>query len=702
MLEYRVCAEPPTQRRRVRRKVSVLVAGVAVWLGSSALAPSRASAITVVWDSSSTPYPGLRVRRGHSTSPTIYFRAAFASLCNDYVHLRATSPPTSRRTAGSWASSVGVQLAVNGDFFVYGSTPQVYGDAVGGGVHWPASQTGMDDGGWYSMRHGWIAFGPDWVEFSHTRWTKQHAAEYEAAGYTVRQGWQPTTVTTTIPPGTLSLVSGFPELVIEGRAKTCPDPAGSACFADASGLNSGARRTAMGISMDRRTFILVVTESTSVQGRHLAAIMAEIGAWQAFNLDGGGSSQMWLEGQGYLVSSSDTPDRAVTNHWGVFAGAGSGMPQIPGSCDPCVDQVEVCDGIDNNCNGEIDEGMCDHAALSEASSLEDWPACSARELSIRMDNVGGTSWQGADGVGLRFESGPLSAPAFVPVEGVVGPGGVADFSFTAVAGAVQGAGTGRWSMARGEQMFVDPALLPVTITAPLFRSELADLSYAAALREGERAPIWAVFRNTGSEPWPADAVVLGTLPPERASTLWTDSWLAFDVPARIDREIQPGGLGEVSFDVVMTDEAAGTLEAFGLRDPSGTPLGCEAGTLELAMTLHQDPNDAPPGAGQPRELSTGDDAGCGCRAAGTSGRGWVLGLGLLLLRRRRRLREAQRASVATGPAPRPLRPRGLSQGAHGRPAAATASATAGATSATKARAPTELRCDGSRNWCFPK
>jgi hypothetical protein len=526
-----------TRRRGIRRPLAAALAGVAVWLASSAIAPLPARAITVVWDSSSTPYPGLRVRRGHSVSPTIYFRAAFTSLCNDYVHVRATSPPSSRRTASSWGSSVNVQLAVNGDFFLYSSPPSVQGDAVGGGVHWPTSQTGMDDGGWYSMRQGWIAFGAGWVEYSHTRWTKQHAAAYEAAGYSVQQGWQPTTVTTAIPPGTRALVSGFPELVIEGRVKTCPDPAGSVCFPDRGDMQSGHRRTAMGISQDRRTFILVATESTSVQGRHLAAIMDEIGAWEAFNLDGGGSTQMWLEGQGYLVSSSDTPDRPVANHWGVFAGAGSGMPLAPSSCDPCVDQEELCDGIDNNCNGLIDEGSCDRAVLAEATSLVDWPACSAREITITMDNVGGTSWQGADGVGLRLQSGPFTAPAALPLDGTVAPGEQAHFTFTAVASADEGPGMGRWSMARGEQLFAESAELPVLITAPSYRSTLADRSHPAALREGERARVWAAFRNAGSEPWPADLVVLGTVPPERASALWADSWLAFDVPARVEHEV---------------------------------------------------------------------------------------------------------------------------------------------------------------------
>jgi hypothetical protein len=614
--------------------------GVGLAAGAALLTlwPAPAQAIAVVWDSSSTPYPGLRVRRGHSVGPTHYFRAAFVSLCDDYVHVTATHPPSVRRTAGAWGAAAGVQLAANGDFFEYVSPPKVQGDAVGGGIHWPSAQTGVSaQGEWYYHHYGWIAFGPGWVQFTHTKWTKDHADAYEAHGYTVQQGWQPGAFTTQIPPGTQALVSGFPELVIEGKVKSCPDPAGSVCFPDRSDMQSGHRRTAMGLSADRQTFILVVTESTAVTGATLAAIMAQIGAWEAFNLDGGGSSQMWLEGQGYLVSSSDSPDRPVTNHWGVFAGAGSGMPIHPGACNPCVPEPEICDGIDNDCDGIADEGVCDLATLHEASGLGDWPACSARDVSITMQNVGGTSWAAADDVGLRFVSGPFSAPDFLPVGATVDPGGLADFAFTAVANAGDGSGTGQWTMARGDQDFDEPVALPVTITPPAFRSELADSSYAGALHAGERARVWAAFRNNGSGTWAANEVVLGTVPAERESTLWADSWLAFDVPARFEHDVPPGGLGELTFEVVMTEAADSVVESFGLRDPSGQIFGCQAGGLDLEIELQHG------GAGAPMASddlgSPGEDAGCGCRAAGAEPRpsAWSLGgLGLLLARALRR------------------------------------------------------------------
>ena len=231
----------------------------------------------------------------------------------------------------NWASSTGVQLAVNGDFFQYASPPFVYGDAVGGGVHWPSSQTGVDDvGEWYYRRYGWIAVGPGWVEFSHSRHVKENVTTFRSAGYPVQQGWYPETVTTDIPNGTVALVSGFPELVSEGVVIQCPDPTGG-CFPDRGdmALDEYHLRTAMGITEDRNTLIFVIV-TTPCNGEELAQLVKEVGAWQAFNLDGGGSSTLWVSGSGYLHPSGVV--REVSNHWGVFAGSGSGQPSEPGSC----------------------------------------------------------------------------------------------------------------------------------------------------------------------------------------------------------------------------------------------------------------------------------------------------------------------------------------------------------------------------------
>ena len=290
--------------------------------------PRPASAETVTYENQTTPYPGMRVLERHTTGPNWRIHVAFVSLCNDGVHIDARSSQSSRITAASWGDAMGAQLAVNGDFYRTDRTvPTVYGDAVGVGLHWPLARTGLAaefDDAWYYRDYGWIAFGDDWVEFTHSKWVKQHADDLE-----VTQGWYPRTMTTQLPPGTHALVSGFPELVVEGQALSE--------FPDRSDTEDRHPRTAMGLTEDRSTFILAVVDgrsslSVGMTGAELASLMSEMGAFTAFNLDGGGSSQMWLRGSGTLNDPSDGSPRPVANHWGVYAGSGHDHGVEPGSC----------------------------------------------------------------------------------------------------------------------------------------------------------------------------------------------------------------------------------------------------------------------------------------------------------------------------------------------------------------------------------
>jgi MYXO-CTERM domain-containing protein len=307
----------------------VVLAGITViTLGSSA------SAQTISSESWSDPRPGLRLLTGRTTGPTTRFWALHVDLCADRVHVAATARATSRRSAANWGSAVGVQAAVNGDFYrTDRSTPTVYGQAVGNGSVWPASQTGEGSaftGEWYYRDYGWIAFGPSWVEINHSKAVKNGGID---------TGWHPEGPTGSVPEGTIALVSGFPEIVVEGSPVTCSSPTASSCFTDRSDMRSRHPRTAMGLSEDRQTFILLVVDgrssvSSGMYGTELASLMHQLGAHTAFNLDGGGSSQMWIQGSGTVSSPSDGSPRSVANHWGIYAGTAGGQPVVPGSCMP--------------------------------------------------------------------------------------------------------------------------------------------------------------------------------------------------------------------------------------------------------------------------------------------------------------------------------------------------------------------------------
>lgn len=323
----------------MRRTLSILAALLVATFASI----DSAKAVTITSQSSSNPHPGVEIVEGRTEAPTTDFYAAFVSLCNDHVHVDA-SDYGGLRSAGSYASSEGAQLSVNGDFFTLSGTSHVYGDAVHDGTRWPSARTGRDSAyssDWYYQKYGWIAFGDGWVEYSNTEWVKNNRGDLGADG-----GWKPGSVTKAIPDRTKALVSGFPQLVVSGQPIQCSSPTASSCFPDRSDMRDRHPRTAMGLTADQQTFILLVvdgrsTRSDGMYGTELADLIHQLGAHTAFNLDGGGSSQMWVDGRGTINRPSDGSPRGVLNHWGVFAGSGHGLGQLPGSCESYDIPVET-------------------------------------------------------------------------------------------------------------------------------------------------------------------------------------------------------------------------------------------------------------------------------------------------------------------------------------------------------------------------
>jgi len=208
----------------------------------------------------------------------------------------------------------------------------VYGQAVGGGRAWPAVNTGADPAyadEWFYERYGWLAFGDGFVEHSHTKHVKSRLGTHG-----VEEGFRNDIVTSAFPTGTTALVSGFPELVHEGTVHACADGTATTCFPDRSDMADRHSRTAVGFTEDRRTLLLVVVDgrtstSTGLRGLELAQLMGQLGAWWALNLDGGGSSQLWVDGayeNNTTGNSSGSATRAVANHLGVFLDGSSTAP----------------------------------------------------------------------------------------------------------------------------------------------------------------------------------------------------------------------------------------------------------------------------------------------------------------------------------------------------------------------------------------
>ncbi len=330
-LSSRASAQPSWRWRTV-----AMAAGAALALAVLATLPQPLLALTLTKVESIKPAPGVTVEHYKVTTPKAHVWVAKIELCTSGVHLDATRAPKSLQTAAAWGAARGAKLVTNGDFYKTGPV-RVYGDAVGEGIRWPLVQTGLDPAyksEWYWNDAGWIAFLHDGVQFSHTGWQKKN-------GKGLVEGWSPTQVTAALPAGVLALVGGFPELVIEGKVYTCANPTADTCFPDRSDMRARHPRTAMGLTADLKTFLLVVVDgrtSTSIgmYGTELAELMGQLGAHEAFNLDGGGSSQLWVAGEGTINDADGNNNggglRTVANHWGVLAGSTTGYPARPGHC----------------------------------------------------------------------------------------------------------------------------------------------------------------------------------------------------------------------------------------------------------------------------------------------------------------------------------------------------------------------------------
>jgi hypothetical protein len=83
-------------------------------------------------------------------------------------------------------------------------------------------------------------------------------------------------------------------------------------------------RTGLGLSADKKKLILVVADGRSSVAAGLTcsevgALLKSLGASEGMNMDGGGSSAMYVAGFGVVNRPSDGRERVVGNHLAVFA-----------------------------------------------------------------------------------------------------------------------------------------------------------------------------------------------------------------------------------------------------------------------------------------------------------------------------------------------------------------------------------------------
>lgn len=237
------------------------------------------------------PHPGLTLVTHPGTAMVI------ADLCASGVSVRATKYEERKQTPEGWGNGVGVAAAVNADFFDFPAATHVQGRARGAGVDWPQGTQNVELG-MGEVRQYW-QFGPRIAELVEP--------------------------STTAPANAASEVVGAHNIIIKNGASLAPN-------FDGDGVLFGSyRRTAVGVSKDRAKLYLFASNNAMTGAQLAAAFLAhaaEGGAPSvdvASNEDGGGSSQLYVAGQGQLVTSG----RLVANHLGVYATGSGDAPMCP-------------------------------------------------------------------------------------------------------------------------------------------------------------------------------------------------------------------------------------------------------------------------------------------------------------------------------------------------------------------------------------
>ncbi|MBI2387982.1 MAG: phosphodiester glycosidase family protein [Deltaproteobacteria bacterium] len=257
-----------------------------------AFAPSLAHAA----DTWTTPYDGVRRLLRTSSAPNWRVHALVVDLSVPGIKLESTQSAQRKRTPSSFAKLIGAQAAINGDFFSY-TDYSTSGLSAGGGVAW----TGTKD----TSTSGTVAFDPT-------------AARVEIS--------KPSAIVAFDKTWMRGVVSGHPQIVLDGAV--VPNGSGSLC-------TTRHPRTAAGIAKDGKTLYMVVvdgrsTASVGMTCAELGNVLKGLGAWTALNLDGGGSSAMYVAGVGVVNSPSDGSERVVANHLALFAPKSGSVGSISG------------------------------------------------------------------------------------------------------------------------------------------------------------------------------------------------------------------------------------------------------------------------------------------------------------------------------------------------------------------------------------
>ncbi len=323
----------------------------ALLLGAAGTA--RAGFTTTV----TTPYPGVTHTVYADASVPLVVHVVAIDITSQELHLQATLSADRGQTVSDWADckrgTAGCttsDVAINGDLF----SPSGYvpaGLAMGGAKLWPDAN--MDN-----ATEGWIAFGRpgdvNKVMLSIPSNVEMPMSSLAAEG----------------------VVGGRALLVSQGMAMTSYDAL------DPTEPFRQAPRSAIGLDADGPMgtpvdmYLVTVDgdqqKSLGMTAEELADFLAGLGVSDAIELDGGGSSTLYIRKEGGVVNSpSDGVQRTVANHLGVTYGAQVHFSVVG----------EVYDTVFGDMTKLIND-----ATVTVDGQLATWPAANNHTL-YHVDNI---------------------------------------------------------------------------------------------------------------------------------------------------------------------------------------------------------------------------------------------------------------------------------------------------------------------------
>ncbi len=149
-------------------------------------------------------------------------------------------------------------------------------------------------------------------------------------------------------------------------------------------------------------------------------------------------------------------------------------------------------------------------------------------------------------------------------------------------------------------------------TPPDFAAKVLEYSLPGALVPGEHVSAWLRVENVGQRAWSPGQVIIRAIAddPNTVAALGTASWLAYDIPARLEREVASGEVATFQFEIAGAPDAfEGDKARFVVSVLGEGPMMCpepdagiEIATIRLIPTSSQAPAEDASDSGVDEEM----------------------------------------------------------------------------------------------------